>query len=138
MGSVITHDEECPHCHNNNVYSDFNYKTQEEFRLCNQCGWYYSLKVKRNEDLTPVLMDKNLPATLDNVEYVETLCENPCGYFRIEMENGYAQVGPFPNPETYSHFCKEDYGKHPEIKIVTISSLTDGEIKEQVIYEKLC
>ena len=48
MGSVIDYIE-CPNC-KAEAYSDFYYKTGEEYINCNNCGYHYSATYKRDDD----------------------------------------------------------------------------------------
>lgn len=55
MGSVIG-EIKCPKC-GGSMFYDFNYHTQEEFRMCNRCGFTQEWELLRNEDGTAKLSE---------------------------------------------------------------------------------
>ena len=61
MGSVINSAGECPHCGNNNLFSDYYYNTGETIELCNACGKNYQAFFKRGEDDNIVKQDVEYP-----------------------------------------------------------------------------
>ena len=48
MGSVIDYIE-CPNC-KQEAFSDFYYKTGEDYINCSNCGYHYAQTLKRDED----------------------------------------------------------------------------------------
>ena len=50
MGSVVG-ETKCPKC-GGVMFYDFNYRTQEEFRMCCRCGFIQEWKFRRNADGT--------------------------------------------------------------------------------------
>ena len=73
MGSVIDYIE-CPHC-GQDAYSDFYYKTGEEYVNCMNCGYQYSATIK---DRTKRLDE------LDEDDFEIKELKNPYGAYKIK------------------------------------------------------
>jgi Zn ribbon nucleic-acid-binding protein len=74
MGSVIDYIE-CPNC-KTDAYSDFYYKTGEEYINCNNCGYHYSATIKNR--------DKKLTELTEDDWEIDEL-KDPYGAFRYKM-----------------------------------------------------
>ena len=83
MGSVIDYIE-CPNC-KHEAFSDFYYKTGEEYVNCNNCGYHYSATYKRNEDGKFVTKDGTEDYKFENLIMVENKLEDPFGAYRIKV-----------------------------------------------------
>jgi Zn ribbon nucleic-acid-binding protein len=122
MGSVIDYIE-CPNC-GQEAYSDFYYKTGEEYVNCQHCGYHYNNTIKNR--------DKKLnELTEDDWETIEI--KHPYGAYRIKSSNsiGYA-CGTLENEEQYIDL-KEQVNKNSNIELCTVSRLVDGEIITETI-----
>lgn len=74
MGSVIDYIE-CTNC-KTDAYSDFYYKTGEEYINCNNCGYHYSATIKNR--------DKKLTELTEDDWEIDEL-KDPYGAFRYKM-----------------------------------------------------
>ena len=79
MGSVIDYIE-CPNCQHE-AYSDFYYKTGEEYVNCQNCGYHYSATI----------IDREKPLSEDNYKIVEL--KNPYCSYQIHSYEGIGHVG---------------------------------------------
>lgn len=124
MGSVIDYIE-CPNC-KTEAYSDFYYKTGEEYVNCNNCGYHYSATIKnRNKKLTEL--------TEDDWEVNEL--KNPYGAYRLKVYHSPGfQCGSLENVEQYNDF-KTINEVDVEIEFCSISRLINGEIVTEIIID---
>ena len=74
MGSVIDYFD-CPNC-GNEAFSDFYYKTGEEYVNCNHCGYHRSSII--------ITRDKPLNELTDD-DWLHRECLNPYGAFRYKV-----------------------------------------------------
>jgi len=119
MGSVIDYIE-CPNC-KTEAYSDFYYKTGEEYVNCNNCGYHYSATIKnRNKKLTE----------LTESDWEISELKNPYGAYRYKMAGEVATAcGSLETPEDADRFRAEmklEYQEH--VEFAQISRLIDGDI----------
>ena len=119
MGSVIDYIE-CPNC-KTEAYSDFYYKTGEEYINCNNCGYHYSATIKdRNKKLSE----------LTEIDWEITELKNPYGAFRYKMAGDVGTVcGSLATAEDADKFrveMKLEYQDH--VEFAQISKLVEGEI----------
>ena len=119
MGSVIDYIE-CPNC-KTEAYSDFYYKTGEEYTNCNNCGYHYSATIKnRDKKLTEL--------TEDDWEIKEL--KNLYGAFRYKMVGEIGTTcGSLATTEDADKFrvkMKLEYQDH--VEFAQISRLVDSEI----------
>jgi Zn ribbon nucleic-acid-binding protein len=123
MGSIIEYIE-CPNCEHE-AFSDFYYKTGEEYVNCNNCGYHYSATIK---DRTKSLNE------LDEDDFEITELKNPFGAYRIKFYDspGYA-CGSLENEEQLNELksnCEQD----DNIECLLVSCFVDGEkIVETII-----
>ena len=119
MASVIDYIE-CPNC-KTEAYSDFYYKTGEEYINCNNCGYHHSATIKnRNKKLSEL--------TESDWDVVEL--KNPYGSFRYKMAGDIGTCcGTLSTSEDADQFRAEmklEYQNH--VEFAQISRLVDGEI----------
>ena len=119
MGSVIDYIE-CPNC-KTEAYSDFYYKTGEEYISCNNCGYHYSATIKnRDKKLTEL--------TEDDWEINEL--KDPYGAFRYKMAGEIGTTcGSLTTAEDADKFrveMKLEYQDH--VEFAQISRLVGDEI----------
>lgn len=119
MGSVIDYIE-CPNC-KTEAYSDFYYKTGEEYINCNNCGYHYSATIKnRDKKLTEL--------TEDDWEINEL--KDPYGAFRYKMAGEVGTIcGSLATTEDADRFrveMKLEYQDH--VEFAQISRLVGDEI----------
>jgi Zn ribbon nucleic-acid-binding protein len=133
MGSVIDYIE-CPNC-KNEAFSDFYYKTGEEYVNCNNCGFHYSASYKRDNEGKLETIDGTDDYRFDNLIMVENKLENPFGSYRIKVYNSIAtQCGSLENEDQYNEL-KESLNEDVEIEFCSVSRFVDGEIKVEVLVD---
>lgn len=128
MGSVIDYIE-CPNC-THEAFSDFYYKTCEEYISCNNCGYHKSVtlrdRTKRLDELTE-----------NDWEVIEL--KNPYGSYRIKGigEIG-TQCGSLDTEQQYIDLKESIIGgwyfkNIDNIEFCTVSRLVDGDIVTETI-----
>jgi Zn ribbon nucleic-acid-binding protein len=127
MGSVIDYIE-CPNCEHE-AFSDFYYKTGEEYINCQNCGYHYSATYKRDGDGKLFTKDGTLDHSFDNLIMEINELKNPYGAYRIKYYDsvGY-ECGSLENEQN----CVELLVQVKELNNVeyfSISRFVDGEIK---------
>jgi Zn ribbon nucleic-acid-binding protein len=124
MGSVIDYIE-CPNCEQE-AYSDFYYKTGEEYVNCSSCGYHYSATI--------IDGDKKLnELTEDDFEIKEL--KNPYGSYRIQFYDSPGYIcGSLENEEQLNEL-KTECEKDDKIETVQLSRFVDGEIKVEMIID---
>ena len=126
MGSVIDYIE-CPHC-GTEAYSDFYYKTGEEYVNCQNCGYHYSATYKRDDDGEFVTKDGTNNYTFDNLIMEEKELKNPYGAYRIKHYDSVVyECGSIENETEYNEL-KRYSSDDPNIELSTISRFVNGEI----------
>ena len=126
MGSVIDYIE-CPNC-KHEAYSDFYYKTGEEYINCNNCGYHYSATIKnRNKKLSEL--------TKEDWEINEI--NSPYGSYRYKCAGDVATCcGSLATEEDATDFRIEmKLDSHGVIEFAEISRFVDGEIKVEYIID---
>jgi hypothetical protein len=133
MGSVIDNIE-CPNC-KHEAFSDFYYKTGEEYINCNNCGYHRSVFYKRGEDGKFVTKDGAKNYTFDNLIWEIKELKNPYGAYRLKVYHSPAtQCGSFENEEQYNEF-KENIREDVEIEFSSVSRFINGEIVVETLIE---
>ena len=127
MGSVIDHID-CPNC-GQEAFSDFYYKTGEEYVNCYHCGYHYSATYKTDDDAEYITKDGTDNYTFDNLIMETNEIKNPYGAFRIKYYDsvGY-ECGSLKSEDDFVNIsvnAKEMDG----VETFTISRFVDGEIK---------
>jgi DNA-directed RNA polymerase subunit RPC12/RpoP len=117
MGSVIDYIE-CVNC-KAEAYSDYYYKTGEEYINCNNCGYHYSATIKsRNKNLNE-LTDKDW-----NIQE----CINPFGAYRLKYKDEVGTTcGSLRNKAEWNEFKKEVQADD-QVEYFQLSRFINGEI----------
>ena len=107
MGSVIDYIA-CPNC-KMEAYSDFYYRTGEEYINCNNCGYHYSATIiNRNKKLSE----------LTETDWEVTELKTPYGAFRYKMAgDSFTSCGSLASAEDADKFrveMKLEYQGHVE------------------------
>ena len=124
MGSVIDYIE-CPNC-KHEAYSDFYYKTGEEYVNCNNCGYHYSATIKNR--------DKALNELTEEDWEIKEL-KNPYGAFKIKQYDtiGYLR-GSIENEEHLNELktnCENDL----TVEYLFVYKIVDGESTETILVD---
>ena len=120
MGSVIDYIE-CPNC-KSEAYSDFYYKTGEEYIGCSSCGYHRSIFIKEKSrgKLLKELTD-------DDFEIVEV--KNPYGHYMVKPKDSVIrECGTLATEEEAKDFI-EQMKSNKYVDTAQISRFIDGEIK---------
>ena len=137
MGSVMDWGD-CPRCKSVESYmSDFYYKTGEEYSYCSECGYSKEMSFKRDGNGEFLLMDSENGTKVDNLIQQVIINEEPYGSYRVEYENGGANIGTLTTPKDYGIFVSEVVSltnQENEIKNVVFSKFVGGEIVKETIY----
>ena len=125
MGSVLDYIE-CPNCRAD-AYSDFYYKTGEEYINCNNCGYHYSATI--------VNRDKMLNELTDSDWEIKELKE-PYGAFRIKEydSNGYA-CGSLVTEQEFITLKEEIESLKDTIEFFAISRYVNGNVTAETIID---
>ena len=119
MGSVIDYIE-CPNC-KQEAYSDFYYKTGEEYVSCRSCGYHRSATI--------VSRDKKL-YELTEEDWEITELKNPYGAFQYKMAGDigtyYGSLATAEDADKFRVEMKLEYQDH--VEFAQISKLVEGEI----------
>jgi hypothetical protein len=133
MGSVIDYID-CPNC-GNEAFSDFYYKSGEEYVMCNHCGYRRSSELRRDEAGELVTIDGTDRYDFDNLimDYSET--PNPYGAFRYKfVDNAGTSCGTLETESDADDFRIEmERNENGAIEFAVISRLVDGEIVETIL-----
>jgi Zn ribbon nucleic-acid-binding protein len=123
MGSVLDFIE-CPNC-KQEAYSDFYYKTGEEYINCQNCGYHYSAVIKnRTKNLTE----------LTEADWEIKELKNPYCAYRIKYyEDLGTTCGALLSEEELSNLTTLMKQEGSKLEFFTISRLIDGEIKKTTI-----
>ncbi len=133
MGSVIDYIE-CPNC-KQEAFSDFYYKTGEEYINCNSCGYHYSQTFKRDENGKFITEDGTDNYNFDNLKYEVSELKNPFGSYRLKVYQSPAtQCGAFEKVDQYEEF-KKNIENDVEIEFCSVSRFVDGEIKVEILID---
>ena len=137
MGSVINN-ELCPHCMNEFMYDEFNYKTGEFNQFCQDCGYVNELYMKRDKEGKIVKINPDEPLTLDNIEFDNYKVENPYAAFHTEMVNGATAIGTLKDEEEYNKYVSEILSMNDQINkaIVSRYSEEDEKVHVELIFQK--
>jgi Zn ribbon nucleic-acid-binding protein len=124
MGSVIDYIE-CPNC-GQEAFSDFYYKTGEEYVNCQNCGYHYSATIKNREKRLNEL-------TEEDWEIVKL--ENPYGAYKIKTyESAGYQCGALESKQQLNELIN-DIQQDNSVEYLQISRFVDGEIKTEMIVD---
>ncbi len=133
MGSVIDYID-CPNC-GNEAFSDFYYKTGEEYVGCNHCGYRRSAELKRDEAGKLVTKDGTDRYDFDNVIMEYNEIPNPYGAFRYSIVDSIGtNCGTLETESDADDFRIEmERNENGVIEFAAISRLVDGEIVETIL-----
>jgi Zn ribbon nucleic-acid-binding protein len=127
MGSVIDHIE-CPNC-KQEAFSDFYYKSGEEYVNCQHCGYHYSATYKTDDNGEFITKDGTDNYTFDNLIMEIKELKNPYCAYRLKYYDsiGY-ECGALANEEDFI-MLSVNVKEQDNIELFTISRFVDGEIK---------
>jgi transcription elongation factor Elf1 len=137
MGSVIDYIE-CPRCEQE-AFSDYYYKTGEEYINCNSCGYHYSFVIKRDEEGNMIKIDESKDFAIDNVVREEKIFKEPYCAYSIEFDSGVRSCGRLESEKDYNEFVSDIvslYNQEHNMQEVIVSRFADGKINREVIYKK--
>jgi hypothetical protein len=124
MGSVIDNIE-CPNC-KQEAFSDFYYKSGDEYINCDNCGYHYSATI--------INRDKKLNELTDDDWEIKEL-KNPYGSYRISCYDSIGfSCGALENEEQANELkaiCEQD----DTIEYLQISRFVDDEIKVEMLVD---
>lgn len=123
MGSVIDY-QDCPNC-GQEAWSDFYYKTGEEYTSCNHCGYFRSVVIINRE--------KRLNELTDD-DWSLTEIKNPYGAFRYKLTGEVATTcGTLENEDAANEFRIEmERNENGAIEFASMSRFVDGQIVETI------
>ena len=127
MGSVLDYIE-CPNCEHE-AYSDFYYKTGEEYVNCQNCGYHYSATFKCDDEGNYITKDGTNNYTFDNLIMETKELKNPYSAYRIKCYDsiGY-ECGSLESEEQFVTLLA-NIKEQTNIELFTISRFVDDEIK---------
>lgn len=127
MGSVIS-DYECPKCGNPHAYEEFYYSTNEVYRLCDKCGYYFNHHMVFDEVThKPKLLDPTQPECWDNYIFNTSEVTNPYGSLIISHEK-YGEVSSLGSIEEFNDvFDCLKTGDLTNVQSITLNRVVDGE-----------
>lgn len=132
MGSVIDYIE-CPNC-KEEAFSDYYYKTGEEYINCSSCGYHYSYIIKRDDEGKMIKIDESKEFAIDNVVREEKELKEPYGAYRIKQYDSVAtQCGSLSNESEYNDLVQNITDNDSLIESASVSKL----INENIITETL-
>jgi hypothetical protein len=132
MGSVIDYIE-CPNC-KQEAFSDYYYKTGEEYINCSSCGYHYSYIIKRDDDGNMIKIDENKDFAIDNVVREEKELKEPYGAYRIKHYDSVAtQCGSLSNKSEFNDLVHHVIDNDKNIEYASVSKL----LNENIITETL-
>lgn len=128
MGSVIDYIE-CPKCNSEGCYSDFYYKTGEEYLSCGECGYSRSVTIK--DESREKKLNELSPSDWEVNELV-----NPWGAFRLKEIGMVAiQCGAFSSKKEYELLLEKVNQHIDSVDEFTLSRYIDGKIVKLRVVE---
>ena len=125
MGSVIDYIE-CPNC-GQEAYSDFYYKTGEEYVNCQECGYHYSATILNR--------DKRLYSELTDDDWEIKECKEPYGAYRIKHYDSVAyECGTLVTEMDYWKM-KEYAEGEPNVEYFSVSRLVEHRIVKEIVVD---
>ena len=127
MGSVIDYIE-CPNC-KEEAFSDYYYKTGEEYINCSSCGYHYSYIIKRDDEGKMIKIDESKDFAIDNVVREEKELKEPYGAYRIKHYDSVAtQCGSLSNKSEFNDLVQHIIDNDKNIEYASISKLLNENI----------
>jgi len=124
MASVIDYIE-CPNC-KQEAYSDFYYKTGEEYINCSNCGYHYSATI--------VNRDKKL-SELTQQDWEISEIKNPYGAYKLKLyHTTVTQCGSLETESEYAELLQH-LSNNDDVEFCSISRLVDGKIINEAIID---
>ena len=120
MGSVIDYIE-CPNC-KTEAFSDFYYKTGEEYINCNNCGYYYSATIKSRDKAYSELTDEDW-----NIQE----CISPFGAYRLKYKESVStECGSLRNEAEWNELVKnvKEDDQYSQVEYFQLSQFIEGQI----------
>ena len=128
MGSVIDYIQ-CPNC-GQEAFSDFYYKTGEEYTNCEHCGYHYSAQIKDAAIEAGIKLNE-----LRDEDWEIYEVKNPHGAYRVRMQGDIAyQGGHFLEEKDVAEF-RETIARHNDIVYCSISRLVGDEIVKEILID---
>jgi len=124
MGSVIDNIE-CLNC-KQEAFSDFYYKSGEEYINCNNCGYHYSATI--------INRDKKLNELTDDDWKIVEL-KNPYGAYRISGYDSKGFLCGALENEEQANELKSNCEQDDTIEYLQISRFVDDEIKVEIVVD---
>ena len=125
MGSVIDYIE-CVNC-KAEAFSDFYYKSGEEYINCNNCGYYYSATIKSRDKAYSELTDEDW-----NIQE----CISPFGAYRLKYKESVStQCGSLRNEAEWNELVKnvKEDDQYSQVEYFQLSQFIEGQIVTQHI-----
>ena len=123
MGSVQS-EIVCKKCGYSHAFSDYYYKTGEEYINCSNCGYHRSATI--------INRDKKLSELTEEDWKVEEL-KNPYGAYRLKVYHSVAtQCGSLVNETQYNEL-KKNIEADVEIEYCSVSRFIDNKIVEELL-----
>ena len=127
MGSVIDYIE-CPHC-SGEAFSDFYYKTGEEYINCQNCGYHYSATYKTDDEGKLITKDGTENYEFDNLIMETKELKNPYGAYRIKYYDSVAyQCGSLESEKDFVDIVANLLEIKNTVELFTVSRLINGKI----------
>lgn len=136
MGSVIDYID-CPRC-KQEAFSDYYYKTGEQYINCNSCGYHYSFVIKRDKEGSMIKIDESKDFAVDNVIREENEIKEPYGAYSIEHDNSVRSCGTLETNNDYDKLVSDIVSltnQEHNIEEAIVSRFVDGKINIEVIYK---
>jgi len=137
MGSV-SQDIECPRCKQENCFSDYYYKSGEEYINCPDCGYCRIFRYKRDANGKFLLKDEAKSYELKNFVPEEIHLENPYGTYRVENTLGGSTFGTLETDDDYQKFVSKILSltnQEHNIKEAVVSKLVGDKIEKEVVFQ---
>jgi Zn ribbon nucleic-acid-binding protein len=133
MGSVIDYIQ-CPNC-KEEAFSDFYYKTGEEYINCNNCGYHYSSSYKRNDEGKLVTKEQNDDFSFSNLILQVNELKNPYGAYKIKHYDSVAtQCGSLANESDYGELTQHLLNNE-SVEFASVSRFVNGQITTEVLID---
>ena len=133
MGSVMDYIE-CPNC-KEEAFSDYYYKTGEEYVSCNHCGYHYSAQYKRDDESKYVTKDGTENYAFDNLIMEEHELKNPYGAYRVKMIGDIGTVCGSVETEEAFEGIKKAVDEMENVEYFSISRFVNGEVIKETLIE---